>query len=485
MPYVTSSKSIDDMPIFPGVLGSFSPGVSQYVHESVRHFYVGNPDFTISETGPGGGASANALELAPTGITKGGAALTTSEIDQFNKGIGNYRVSARNYGAVLDGVTDDTASIQAAIDSGAKVVWLDGPVAMTTASIRLGEGQTLCGIGMEATIINFRPSGAGVCIRNKAGAAWTTVTNLQINSASNVNYAFQFTSSYANHVKGVRLSGVFDIGALYHGTYVCDIDGLWTNGCKFKKMAVAVSSSSNAFSIRRLYTSGAPESASDFYVGVAIEGGSGHSIDDCCFQGQTIGISLATPTSTKITNPYFEDVVCAMRLGDPTRPSTSKSTTVIGGLFTTSYASHPQHSLRGPVVYLPRAEKVKFVGPHFQVTNNTAAATGPYNLLFAQTTGDVEIELPFHYGGAAWDIVNREVSGASPSVMLSGSSYGSFGAKELILKADGAWSGASAAIRVDSAGVVTGVAKTIPIMTGAVNAMLTQAMPAISTLVMP
>lgn len=52
MPYVTCTKNIDDMPIYPGVMGAFVPGQSIYVHDSVVHVYVGNPDFTISDQEP-------------------------------------------------------------------------------------------------------------------------------------------------------------------------------------------------------------------------------------------------------------------------------------------------------------------------------------------------------------------------------------------------------------------------------------------------
>jgi hypothetical protein len=52
MPYVTSTKSIDDMPIYPGVVGSFVPGQPVFVSDSVRHIYVGNPDFTITDGYP-------------------------------------------------------------------------------------------------------------------------------------------------------------------------------------------------------------------------------------------------------------------------------------------------------------------------------------------------------------------------------------------------------------------------------------------------
>lgn len=52
MPYVTCTKNIDDMPIYPGVMGAFVPGQSIYVHDSVAHVYVGNPDFTITDEEP-------------------------------------------------------------------------------------------------------------------------------------------------------------------------------------------------------------------------------------------------------------------------------------------------------------------------------------------------------------------------------------------------------------------------------------------------
>jgi hypothetical protein len=52
MPYVTSTKNVDDMPIYPGVVGAFVPGQSIYVHDSVVHFYTGNPDFTVTDQNP-------------------------------------------------------------------------------------------------------------------------------------------------------------------------------------------------------------------------------------------------------------------------------------------------------------------------------------------------------------------------------------------------------------------------------------------------
>lgn len=63
-------------------------------------------------------------------------------------------VSVKDFGAVGDGVTDDTAAIQAAIDSGAGVVWFPAGTYLTSATITdyVG-GVTLKGAGAYITTI--------------------------------------------------------------------------------------------------------------------------------------------------------------------------------------------------------------------------------------------------------------------------------------------------------------------------------------------
>lgn len=64
----------------------------------------------------------------------------------------------RNFGAVGDGVADDTSAIQAAINSGAGVVYLPAGTYKTTAAIILRSGLELRGDGDAVTIIKATSS---------------------------------------------------------------------------------------------------------------------------------------------------------------------------------------------------------------------------------------------------------------------------------------------------------------------------------------
>lgn len=86
MPYVTCTKAIDDMPQYPsGALIAFVPGQPQYIHESVRHYYAGNPDFTVTDTNP---ELDSALQITSTGLTVAGQTPTPAQAAAVRFGIG-------------------------------------------------------------------------------------------------------------------------------------------------------------------------------------------------------------------------------------------------------------------------------------------------------------------------------------------------------------------------------------------------------------
>jgi len=101
-------------------------------------------------------------------------------------------VSVKDFGAVGDGVADDTAAIQAAINSGAGTVYFPNGSYKTTATINLGGNVHL--VGQQYNLV-------------KSKIIYT--------SASNTNYVFSVTGSY-NGIQGLYITTANpNIGAIY------------------------------------------------------------------------------------------------------------------------------------------------------------------------------------------------------------------------------------------------------------------------------
>ena len=98
------------------------------------------------------------------------------------------RVSVKRYGAVGDGVTNDTAAIQAAITSGAKALWFPAGTYLVTAALTQANNARWYGDGYEASIIQSNVNGYLV---------ETTVSNRRLGAAD-----MGFTGLLANALSG-------------------------------------------------------------------------------------------------------------------------------------------------------------------------------------------------------------------------------------------------------------------------------------------
>jgi collagen type VII alpha len=116
----------------------------------------------VGPTGPTGSpGAAGATGPAGAGDMILSAAQTITGAKTFNPGTfldkGNYYFGVKAYGAVGDGTTDDTTSIQAALDAcntaGGGRVYLRAGTFKITAALTIYAGVTLVGAGVNATII--------------------------------------------------------------------------------------------------------------------------------------------------------------------------------------------------------------------------------------------------------------------------------------------------------------------------------------------
>ena len=121
-------------------------------------------------------------------------------------------VSVKDFGAVGDGVANDTAAIQAAINTGKKAYLPKGTYAISTLYFN-ANGQGLIGESPSSTqLISNVSSVAGTAIANNSPTTTTrlfcTIENLQVNTASlAVGFAINWTSFQFGCIKNVWVYG--------------------------------------------------------------------------------------------------------------------------------------------------------------------------------------------------------------------------------------------------------------------------------------
>jgi hypothetical protein len=111
--------------------------------------------------------------VATAGWTQNGGGAVSRTVDSKLKDV----VSVKDFGAVGDGVTDDTAAIQAALDSGTAKISVDLGTYRITSRIIIPSNVTLCGDNSKSCIIKM--DGADrVCTLGNG----STVSNLTFDS---------------------------------------------------------------------------------------------------------------------------------------------------------------------------------------------------------------------------------------------------------------------------------------------------------------
>lgn len=114
-------------------------------------------------------------------------------------------VSVKDFGAVGDGITDDTAAIQAAINSGAKCVMLVSGTYKVTAQLTLITGQTLRGQGAYVTTIIAAASTNFEYLAYNSGGSGINISGITFD----VNQVNRVTSLTTRGM-GLTLTGVTD-----------------------------------------------------------------------------------------------------------------------------------------------------------------------------------------------------------------------------------------------------------------------------------
>ena len=399
-------------------------------------------------------------------------------------------VSVKDFGATGNGVTDDTAAIQAACDTGAPDIYFPAGQYKTTATIYIRMAQTLRGvpIGLVETsaahiyaysIIFFSPSGADkVAIKNAANTQGNSIRDMAIRMNNPALTGVQFVTTYGNVIDHLYFYGTFNNGIVIHDAYVCDFNRISLCGCAVNNFCMYIGAS-NSIKINRFFTNScSPYNISIPMTGIAIHGSYNFSIYDSLFQGTTIGIDIADGVkSVVIVNPYTEQCLCPIRIGSQLgRGGGAYAVSIIGGSFGAAISGHPQSASAGPTIYYRSGHDVSITGARIDEVPAPTSLTGPWSILTTYYSGNLTLSSLNMYSGTMKTAVMR-TSNFSPQVTIIGDQYGTFAATEFILRGDGAYPGSCFGIRVNNAGAITTAAYSPAVITGSVSALLSGDIP--------
>jgi hypothetical protein len=402
-------------------------------------------------------------------------------------------VTPEHYGAIGDGVTDDTAAVQAALDSGATGVFAKNIYSITSV-LSLTDQQILFGLpksmyavdsvgASDGRLINNISGSNKVLIKNTVSTNGNGIRDLYIDMGNNPTHtAIQFVTSYGNIVERVHIKGTMNLGILSDDAYVSSFRDVVMQGAIVKTACIFMDRC-NAMLVERLHSSTAPQDSAVCNYGVAISNGHGNKITNCVFQSLTIGVATHSGSFT-IDTPYFEETLCPMRLGNVN--SGEGVVTVIGGNYSLPGATHPQYAKRGPVV-LCSADRTVMTNPAFLVTTANTDARGPWPLLLSGANY-FELHGGFHFGAVAPKLRKlflQKNGGTTCGITIIGEDYGSHGGTALSMKRAGSFGGTMGTLYFDADSLLTtGQGWTVDTAFAAVDSLLTTDLPSGASLVL-
>jgi hypothetical protein len=182
------------------------------VYQNKATFSISGTTVTFSEAPPLNAAIEFIIGSAVTSISgdANGITYTQGATGSQQRTVENKLqefVSVKDFGAVGDGVTDDTAAIQAAVDSGATSVLLCGGTSIVNGTITIPAGVTLKG---QSVISEYFPTGPGsanvgsTLVKPSGGTAGPIVI---LQSSSGLE------NCYLKHLKtGGATTGIIQVG---------------------------------------------------------------------------------------------------------------------------------------------------------------------------------------------------------------------------------------------------------------------------------
>ncbi len=222
-------------------------------------------------------------------------------------------VSVKNYGAKGDGVADDTAAIQDALDSGHTNLYVPEGTYKITSTLTVTTGLMLHGAGRNSIFAGSGVSGPILLLDDNESSGGASVEHLAFSGTATTALEVQEMIGVA--IRDIELiSGTFTNGFVFSGTYGSIFERLRTNGPTITGKCFWMGRAFNANTASSLYTSNSG-AAYNFYLGSIAEAPAGNMFNALAAQGGTIGLYVGQSFSNVFNSFYTENVVHPIILG--------------------------------------------------------------------------------------------------------------------------------------------------------------------------
>lgn len=197
------------------------------VVQPTSEYNLSGATLTLSEA-PASGANIRVLMLGMAGPVQSASTLSFSQsgVSAVQRTVQSKLrdvVSVKDFGAVGDGATDDTAAIQAAIDSGALVIDFPPGIYLITAPLVTAmKGQHLRGSGQQLCELLVQHI-AGAAIRSKH--QYAKITGLLIQGSAARAAAAHTTNGFGIHVEADDVADSPSLEMRHHYIADCSILG--------------------------------------------------------------------------------------------------------------------------------------------------------------------------------------------------------------------------------------------------------------------
>lgn len=360
-------------------------------------------------------------------------------------------VDVRDYGAVGDGATDDTAAIQAAVDAATGVVWFPAGTYLVTAAITVtGSGLTLRGAGKSASILTtaddvemFTVTGSFLSIENMRLATTLIGRTKYAVRFDNVNQG-TLSSCYFDAVDGARIWGAYftagsmglvDGCTLNHScirleTWDVKITRtwVWAMSCDF---GIGIFNGAGNTTIQNVDVVPPLLSTATGLAGIYIDGASGKSLSTSIYDVYLDGNpDLATRMGIYLGDGTGSVIIKGLRATKLDAESifiNSAYNVLIEGY--TGYGNN-QSGTGAPEIRIKQTgaqavEKIRISGAQFLQTAAVSGTAGPA-VLIEDTVGgntvvvEADVKQPAGGGGYSVPEISVPVSGGYPTQSVSG-----------------------------------------------------------------